>query len=390
LYSEHWVPFLFWLGDKIFDGRLNAGTAARNSRAVRLVANAVQLAILCIVIEEIGFKHFVNCGAEISLDDTEGRTTSAMMGLNMLAVLVGSAANHHKIQQSYDMQVLQQERFNARENTHDEVPHGLNAPAAILWMQFWRYLHDANGLIGTLLSFIIFMDYVDWIETPPHQTGVIFLASRAMALVSVLFAPISTWYRLHVYKNELAKGARSYMNDPGINAAVNQVLCKVKDSREKTLLAYNVYCAYERVKTTNQKISEMQALLAQYLTDDQVDINKIKHFAGPMILDQMDAFHFIELKFEAVLRERPTKTEAIIIDEKPIKEGVNEALLTQAMHSADRTDFDTLKGTVLVKDPVTFQWGFNPDSLKARPHETHLHGQVPALTRILEITGQKK
>lgn len=316
-YSANWVPFLFWFGEYTFDGRERSGAIARYTRVVRLMVTAVRLLAMQMMVDSMGqnYREFLKDGAGLPLWFSEGESIDAgiwawtamgCMAINMLAILCGSAANHHKIQQYYDKQITLQEIENEKNPANAKtVPHGWDAPRPIFWVNGVRYLHDLNGFTGTVMSSIIFMSVMAEIlggslGIAKPTLGKLFFASNMMALISVVFVPLTTWGRLWAHKKVIAQEMviQSEKADLSIKTSLATIFASIKDSNEKTALYYHTVRACEHAKKVD--VSLIKDEIIKYVEHGKVSVEKIKN-QGDERLPWLDALNFIETKLVALL-----------------------------------------------------------------------------------------
>lgn len=335
LYAAYWVPFLFWLGERTFDGREHAGKAAHRSRLVRLGVTAIRLLAMQMMVQsmDMSYRTFLKEGAEVPLWFGEETPTEAgvwawvamgCMAINMLAILYGSAANHHKIQQYYDRQIVLQEDANAKHGKTDPVPHGWHAPRPIFWVNAARYVHDANGLTGSVLSSIILMSVVadmlgSSLGIENATLGKLFFASNVMALLSVVCVPLTTKARLWAHQKvmvpEMQKQSAEASQD--IQDALAKLFGSIKESPEKTALYYHAVRACEYVKAQpgcKLNVALMSFVIDQYVVNSAVSITRIKQH-GPWL----DALDLIETQMIAALTNRSVEFIQAKLPEKLLK-----------------------------------------------------------------------
>ncbi len=464
LYTKHWVPFLFDFGNWAFDGRLKAGWAAHISRIVRIMTNIAILAVLAIVLVPIAIQAFnvadaaMHAGGDVSHVDAiiksigvaiqdmplwAALVINAGMLMNMFAVFVGSAANHHKIQQYYDAQVKLQELVNSKTDKTEEV----GPSRAIRYMQASRYAHDFNGFLGTVFSAIIFMAYAATVfdgdlGIGAFVLGVLFIGSRVSALISAGFAPVTAQYRLDVYKQDIMDRMdmyRALMQNNALLLNMQKIVGTALISLgtwnepnmfyEKKLIFHACYRACERFLLLRGSVDNAEILAAsrkiniliteKYVKYDGrhqvVDIDYIKHRAAPMQLPTLDAIDFIENEVLTVLLGKSNEQ---IIDQIQYKDPLrgnkmvsypvalndpNTLLLMRELRVAQSSSLDQkpnnnsgkspLKNPedkpgvtqrlvglgALQCNPTTLHWQYNPACAKGYVHVQHLHGQAPLM-----------
>jgi hypothetical protein len=397
-YTKHWVPFLFAFWDYTFQGRFSPGQVSRACKIIRIIATAVGVAAIGAVVAMTGLEGFQQSGAEMPFWPEEGMTMAiraswialASMGVNMIAVFVGSAANHNKIQPYLNKRVLLQELKNRAGKVvkHDPVPHGQYETPEIKMCNRVRYAHDLNGFAGSSLSFMVFIAYgVEMCGQSMNISNsslfIMFIARTISSILSVAIAPITGQYRLNVHKNEVANKMDAYVaagDNAIITKALNQVLGDIPQSNERRCLYFSCYRACERYlkKYPETKVldsSKIMEAVSPYIENNRINMQSIKLRASTSPINQMDAFLFIENRVEAYLLGRQNAPIVCTIKGDPIAKGQKEELLCRSLRNEGKEDFNGLvdKG-ILARDPVTFQWKVKEDC--AAPYvTTSLHGQ---------------
>ncbi|MFI4956166.1 MAG: hypothetical protein ACHQAX_03030 [Gammaproteobacteria bacterium] len=343
-----------------------------------------------------GFEAFRESGGEMPLWPEGGMTmiiragwiALASMGVNMMAVFVGSAANHNKIQPYLNKRVLLQELTNRKTGGNDSVPHGKYETPEIKMCNRVRYGHDLNGFVGSSMSFLVFAAY--GVEMFGGSMGInnatlfiMFIARTISSILSVAVAPITGEYRLKVHKDEVANKMDAYVaagNNSVITKAINQVLGDVPESNERRCMYFSCYRACERYlkkhpQTVQIDASKIKQAVSPYIENNRINMQHIKMRASTSRINQMDAFLFIENAVEAHLLGRENAPIIRTIEGRPIANGQQEELLCRAMRNEGKEDFSGLveKG-ILTQDTVTFQWKVKKDCA-ASYVTTSLHGQ---------------
>jgi len=293
IYKEYWLPFLFKFNKtKIMGGRAHAGRMSRYSQIARLIGNAITIAAILIAVAVIGVTIVYSGGLAApvwaaTMPYWLGGLMALGMGINFLALPVGSSAKTVKIQTYYDAEWELQLLNNEKATIKQEPPHGMNSPPAQQAMLLTRYGHDINGAAGTAASWagtIVDILVMASIIVNPVVGSILFLASRVSALVSATGAPLTNQQRLSVHKKNISDQIVAYYdlcqlktNDihqrikPIVDRVLFELRLNLKDHYTQWV-SFRCYRAMERL---------LQSKGTQEITDEQL-ISNVISFLSPL------------------------------------------------------------------------------------------------------------
>lgn len=202
-YKNYWLKFLFWFNNTwIMGGRANAGQRVKIAQRVRLFANAL---VITVFFSTATISTILSGGLAFPL------WAMAVMGfgitLNFFALPITSSGNTVKIQTYYDTEWELQTLNNEKGRIEQEPPHGLlHSGQDQFRMLLYRYLHDLNGLVGTLFSWgVALYDLLYPVITifAAPVAGGLTLASRLSGAISASGAPFTYKKRLSVHTQNI-------------------------------------------------------------------------------------------------------------------------------------------------------------------------------------------
>lgn len=276
-------------------GRAQSGKVGSRARFLRITVNLIGIvAILGSILLDGGFTAsafvaFWNSGAH--LQSWALSTTLMCMGVNMGAVLFGTAANFTKIQQYTHAELTLQELINEKKqkNGH-KIPNRFPVSWQKRLMLFIRYSHDFNGFTGSGISAYLFLACAMNIFFPGTLSlslpmyAILFCASRLSSLISVIFAPLTNQFRLLYYKGRIQDQIKEYYAEHAIeNAPQSKLIHQLMDAifRDQQLIA-KIPKQYELVRLACYRACERHdmKLLSKHQSNIEIAINGalIQHF----------------------------------------------------------------------------------------------------------------
>lgn len=281
LYHNTVAPFYVWLGTAL-GGRAKAGRLGRYSRIIRLCANALSLTVLILGVASIGFAAF--WAGDVVLPLWSLSAMGAGVITNTLAIIVGAAANHLKIEQYYDAELELHAANNELRAELGDNTISLRRSAQKTRVGLARGLHDLNGFGGSIVGWasaipgIMLLASASTYHLAPHIAVILFVVSRASALLSVLAVWGTNQYRLSAYKasiralmdtHERLKSQQNPKRHAFVVGLVNDVLdqCRVDKKDQYThRVRYALYRAMDGAchKVGIDQRLRMELILALY------------------------------------------------------------------------------------------------------------------------------
>lgn len=209
LYHATVTPTYVWLGNKL-GGRAKAGQNSHNSRILRLLGNAISLAVIATAIALTGWSHFWSGGALLPSWALYG--VGIGISINLCGWLMGAASNHLKIEQYYDMEM----ELHAENDELRQQKTKLTGRPRKIAVNGARTLHDLNGIMGTATGFVtgipamLALVSIGAYSLNPILASTLFLVSRASAIVSVVCVWGTNQLRLWSYKKAIDKEMGAY------------------------------------------------------------------------------------------------------------------------------------------------------------------------------------
>jgi hypothetical protein len=328
-----YFPLVHWIS-QFFGGSANAGRWGRYSRLIRTTGVLISTTAALIAAGLLGFSAFWSGGSVLPLWAMV--IIGLGVGINMLGLPIGWAANHLKIEQRYRYQIeLHAEMNDLREKPID-LPHGSKWKWAVNGL---RGVHDLNGVGGTLISWV----GSGWwglaligatAAMDPVLASMLFVVSRVSALVSAFGAWGTNQARLNESEYSLNRQINNYyslksgLDDKrhlALSNALNVIFTELGANTQDKYTAWVRFHAYkaldkalgsERLITDQLKKDLKDALQPSLLPNGKFDRDKLRKLANPPVC-ALDGLPLLEATlYDALTASAANTQEAALVVEQ--------------------------------------------------------------------------